>query len=770
MGVFETPFIIVTTSIFCALTSVICSCAEGIRGEFTAVLGGHAFLPCNVTIPRFQEAVSLIMWYKGKSEVPILTVDARKGTLKNALYLVADELRPRAHFDITEHTPLLKIEPVRENDAGMYRCRVDFRWSRTTYQEAILNVVVPPKRIFILNMKEERVQGSIGPFQEGDTVALTCVVQGGNPIPAVTWWNETDLVDDTFKIVNQDSIRNEFVIENIRRENLFSEFTCQASNSNYTKPVTSSIILDMYLKPIAVEILSPQRPLAAGKTTQILCRSVGSRPAANIYWWKDRKKLTSYAIIARDGNYTISKLTFTPEVGDNGHYLSCLTENPLLRNSRMEHGWILNVRYVPKVTLKLGSNLQADKIVEGKDVYFECYVQANPWIDEIVWLHEGKPIRNKHDEGIIISNQSLVLQHIRITSRGTYQCIAYNSEGSGRSNEVEINLKFIPTCSDAREKVYRLVRNESVTIPCLVDANPSDVEFYWNLNNSREMVDIRSFSVNGSGSELIYRPRSDNDYGVLLCWTRNDIGVQKEPCVFNIISVERPSPLRNCILFNISTRGFSVRCKEGYHGGLTQKFHLEIYSSLKERVYSNITQTISPTFRATNLPPSTSFTLVIYASNEKGKSVPVILAATTTPATQELKGDLNAPAISPTLSITIGVVGTAVVLAIAILIFTRCHRRRNGTGHSKEEQKETQIPLQDFIDPNFPSKPKPDDLDSLGNGKIHRRRELSPYYGIQMEDPSLHNIKTTFQEENRNLNYPLDTCGTAGWGTAMSSV
>ncbi|XP_022251713.1 nephrin-like isoform X2 [Limulus polyphemus] len=739
MGVFETPYTIVTTSILCALTSVICSCrAEEFGGQFTAVADGLALLPCNITIPRFQDAISLIMWYKGTSEVPIYTVDARKGTLRNALHLVADGLRPRAHFDITEHTPLLKIEPVRENDAGMYRCRVDFRWSRTMYQEARLNVV-------------------------------------GNPMPTVTWWNDTDVVDDTFTVVNQDSIRNEFVIQNLRRENLFSEFTCQASNSNYTEPVTSTVILDMYLRPIAVEILSPKRPLAAGKSTQILCRSVGSRPAANIYWWKDRKKLTSSAIIAREGNYTISKLTFTPEMGDNGRYLSCLTENPLLHNTRMEQGWILNVRYVPEVTLKLGSNLQADTIVEGKDVYFECHVQANPWVDDIVWLHEGNPIRNKHNEGIIISNQSLVLQHIKITSRGKYQCIAYNSEGSGRSNEVEINLKFIPMCSDSREKDYRLARNESVTIPCVVDANPSDVEFYWNLNNSRELVDIHSFSVNGSRSELVYRPRGDNDYGVLLCWTRNTIGVQKEPCVFNIISVGRPRPLQNCVLFNISARGFSVRCKKGYDGGLTQRFHLEIYSSLKERVFSNMTQTISPTFLATNLPPSTSFTLVIYASNMKGKSVSVILTATTTPATQELKGDLNTPAISPTLAIIIGVVGTIVVLAIAILIFTRCHRRRNSTGQRKEGQKERQTPLHDCIDPNFSSKPKPDDLDSptelsLGNGKIPRRRELSPYYGLPMEDSPIHNIKTTLQEGNRNLNYPLDTCGTVGWGTAMSSV
>ncbi|XP_022240215.1 nephrin-like isoform X1 [Limulus polyphemus] len=715
------------------------------------------------------------MWYKGESEVPIYTMDSRKGTLRNAVHIVGDELRPRAHFDVAEHPPLLKIEPVRENDAGMYKCRVDFRWSRTMYQEALLNVIVPPRRIFVLNEKEERIQGSIGPFQEGDSLTLVCVAQGGKPRPVVTWWNDTNLVDDTFTIANHDTVRNEYLIKNLQRENLFSELSCQASNSNITDPVTSSVILDMYLRPFVVEILSPQRPLSVGEKTQILCRSIGSRPAANIHWWKDRKKLTSFATIAREGNYTISKLTFTPEVGDNGHYLSCRTDNPLIPNSGLEDGWILNVHYVPEVSLKLGSNIQLDTIMEGNDVYFECHIHANPWVDDIVWLHEGIPIKNKQEEGIIISNQSLVLQHIKITSRGKYQCIAYNTEGSGRSNEVEINLKFTPVCSDTREKSYRLAKNESATILCQVDANPSNVEFYWNLNNSLEMVEIHSFSVNSSTSELVYRPRSDIDYGILHCWAKNIVGEQKEPCIFNVISVGRPSSLRNCILFNITARGFSVRCKEGYDGGLNQSFHLEVYSSLKEKVFLNMTQNRSPTFLATNLPPSTSFIIVIYASNSKGRSATIILTATTTPATQELKGNPKGAPISPTLAIVIGVVGTLVVLAIAVLVFSRCRRRRNNAGERKEEQKEMHTPLQHSIDPNFSSKPKPDELStptelSVGNGKLPRRRELTQYYGLQMEDPSTHNIKPIFKGGNRNLDYPLDMCDPSGWGSVMSSV
>lgn len=36
------------------------------------------------------------------------------------------------------------------------------------------------------------------------------------------------------------------------------------------------------------------------------------------------------------------------------------------------------------------------------------------------------------------------------------------------------------------------------------------------------------------GSVISYSPQSDRDYGTLLCWARNDIGEQREPCVYRI--------------------------------------------------------------------------------------------------------------------------------------------------------------------------------------------------------------------------------------------
>jgi len=44
------------------------------------------------------------------------------------------------YFDVNQNPPILIINPVYEEDAGEYRCRVDFRKSRTKNFVAKLTV------------------------------------------------------------------------------------------------------------------------------------------------------------------------------------------------------------------------------------------------------------------------------------------------------------------------------------------------------------------------------------------------------------------------------------------------------------------------------------------------------------------------------------------------------------------------------------------------------------------------------------------------------
>lgn len=95
---------------------------------------------------------------------------------------------------------------------------------------------------------------------------------------------------------------------------------------------------------------------------------------------------------------------------------------------------------VPQVKIVLGAKIDKESIREGTDVYFECIISAHPWVTEVMWFFEGTPLFSDPSSGIIISNQSLVLQKVKRTSRGRFWCSAINSEGRGESDEFYLRV------------------------------------------------------------------------------------------------------------------------------------------------------------------------------------------------------------------------------------------------------------------------------------------------------------------------------------------
>lgn len=62
--------------------------------------------------------------------------------------------------------------------------------------------------------------------------------------------------------------------------------------------------------------------------------------------------------------------------------------------------------------------------------------------------------------------------------------------------------------------------------------------FRWTFNNSAEAKDVeeRFIRTNGSKSILTFTPTRTLEYGTLMCWSENIVGIQKNPCIFHIIA------------------------------------------------------------------------------------------------------------------------------------------------------------------------------------------------------------------------------------------
>ncbi|PSN34300.1 hypothetical protein C0J52_25670 [Blattella germanica] len=266
-------------------------------------------------------------------------------------------------------------------------------------------------------------------------------------------------------------------------------------------------------------------------------------------------------------------------------------------------------------------------------------------------------------------------------------------------------LTVAPVCKNEDVTVVGASLDEVLRVRCHVTADPSDVSFVWQFNNSGESFEVeqsRFGTGNGSTSDLYYTPKSERDYGTLACWGRNAIGRQAEPCVFQLVPAARPGPLKNCTLraaLNQSSDALEVECVAGYDGGLPLRFVLEAYESRTMRLRLNMTSE-TPLFRldlADLLPAHTpTLHIVLYASNLKG----LIVVVTTEPVSGDGGVGLSVVPLAALLTGAVLTLGIAVLLVAVLAVRRRRDPHHMHHHHSGPHQMELEAVKQQKVPPS----------------------------------------------------------------------
>ncbi|XP_053210910.1 hemicentin-1-like [Panonychus citri] len=659
---------------------------NSVSGNYIGIVGKSVSIGCNTSLWG-ENAISLILWYKGAKNVPIYSIDSRTTSLANSKHIQSGS---RYKLNVSTLPPQLIIDPIMESDEGEYRCRVDYKNERTQRYATFLEIMVPPKNMIIMDQDGQVLDGLAGPFNEGTSLALTCQTMGGRPTPILSWWSNGHLVDNSYNHGALGIIRNTLKISSLNRSDLLTNLECRASNDNQTVLLTKSITLDLNLKPLDIRLTKLTRPLSSGNKAELECLTYGSKPDAQLTWWKGSKRLTNAREkMSTDTNVTISKLSFIATTEDNGRYISCRAENSAFNSSPIEDGFNLLVNYLPQLTINLGANIKRDSIREDNDVFLECSVKSNPPVSEILWTFEGEPLRSNISQGIIASNHSLVIQRVKRIHRGYYRCIARNTEGQSTSDPFFLRVKYSPICKLNQKFTYATARNELTTVTCEMDADPMDLQFKWKLNTTSISHVIDNFSSNGSMSTLPYIAKNRHSYGLLLCSAENEIGPVREPCMFQLIPAGPPDKVSNCIS-NHSMSTLFIECLPGDDNGLTQSFHVEVFYGFSRNLERNLTNSKKPAFLLTDLIPGSTYTLSIYSSNGKGRSHVYRLVATTLgePEKQMSQESMDQVTFSPIFVILIGFVAILVIISIIIILFLR---KRSDRSDSINGQVETHV-------------------------------------------------------------------------------
>ncbi|XP_043219892.1 nephrin-like [Amphibalanus amphitrite] len=678
------------------------------NGHVTEVVGVEdrsVDLPCNITSTYPDDSAVLVLWYRDDEGIPTYSFDGRNDRSFSERSEIGDRgTVVRATFIHGTRPAVLRLATVRRQDAGRYRCRVDFRFSPTRNHRLRLSVIIPPGEPEFIH-DGQTVSGIIGPLQEGQPLEVTCRSRGGRPPPRVTWFRDGRLLDDTDSgDQGSGQVTNVLRLPPLGRDDLHSSLVCSAANNNISSPVISKLVIEMSFRPLSVSILgSAQTSLEPGHPYELVCHIVGSRPPANVTWWIGQRRLTGDTLMEMSqGNITSSTLPFTPTAADNGRFLRCRAENRLVRDGVLEDSRVLNVRFAPIVSLRLGPSLDPKNIREGQDVYFECDIKANPVIYSLSWLHNDRPIvpslPSVEADIVSINGHSLVIRNLTRRSAGRYVCRAVNPEGETDSRPIHMAVLYSPVCVTEQQIQYGTAKSEPAQVTCQVDANPADVTFRWQFNTSIETLDLPFSQITSSGmrSRALYTPKTDLDYGILVCAADNGIGHMARPCVFHIVPAGPPDPVHNCSVVNQTSESLRVVCSAGFDGGLPQRFSAELYDATSGRLERNLSAG-RPEFEAERLPAGVELRVRLYAFNARGRSRPTTLdgftlkaaekrissssSSSSNSASSSSNTGTEAPPdhglmLTPLLAILIGVVASLIIIAVGVVVCFKLGSRR----------------------------------------------------------------------------------------------
>ncbi|KAK6486678.1 cell adhesion molecule 2 [Huso huso] len=278
---------------------------------------------------------------------------------------------------------------------------------------------------------------------EGGTANLTCRVDH-NDNTSLQWSNPAQ---QTLYFGDKKALRNNRIelvrfswhelIISITDVTLSDEgqYTC----SVFTMPVkTSKSFLTVLGVPEKPEIAGFMKPALEKDTITLTCNTSGSKPAADIRWFKNDKEIKGNRLSIRVKEVNASGKTFTVKSTlelkvdrkDDGVTITCRVDHESLSSAPQLATQVLKVHYAPIVKIIPPPELPQ----EGHYLTLVCDFNGNPIPEPVIWTKDGGELPDP--DRMTVNGRELTIAFLNKTDNGTYRCEVSNSIGQDNAEYV----------------------------------------------------------------------------------------------------------------------------------------------------------------------------------------------------------------------------------------------------------------------------------------------------------------------------------------------
>ncbi|EDV59472.1 nephrin isoform X1 [Drosophila erecta] len=295
----------------------------------------------------------------------------------------------------------LRISNASINDDADYQCQVGpARLNSAIRANAKLTVISPPASIEIKGYSHN----SKVEVRENQDLQLKCIVANAKPAAQIVWYRgNVEYKPEKREDTVEESTAKRFTTTSSLKlqpgpDDDYTEYTCQARHKALSPdmPMRATVQLSVLYPPGPpyIEGYSPGETLRRGQTVELMCRSRGGNPPAQLIWYKNGSQIRM--AYRTSGRLSENIYTFTAEAGDNKARFRCEASNVMSQNA-LKAEVELSVLFAPTHVTVMGPT----EARVGDVVPLTCTTAPSNPPAEIKWMVGGRQVRNATSKTIV---------------------------------------------------------------------------------------------------------------------------------------------------------------------------------------------------------------------------------------------------------------------------------------------------------------------------------------------------------------------------------